>query len=64
MAARAAWWTAMRNLGVASANQIADKEDMERVNGGDVRLFQQGFAPLEFAKDLAQAQINNGNGSN
>lgn len=57
-AARVAYYQAMRNLGVMSANEIRSKEDMNPIGPqGDLYLMQQGFAPLDLIKPLAEANI-------
>lgn len=44
--ARAAFYTAMRNLGVFSANEIRELEDRPPVDGGDSRIQPMNMAPL------------------
>jgi HK97 family phage portal protein len=45
-AARAAYYTAMANIGVLSINEIREKENLNRIDGGDAHLVPLNMAPL------------------
>jgi HK97 family phage portal protein len=48
-ASRAAFYTAMFNIGAFSPNDIREKEDMDPVPGGDIRLVPMNMVSLENA---------------
>lgn len=54
--ARQAFYTAMRNIGVYSANDIRELEDENPVEGGDIYFIQGAMIPVDIA---AQAKPNN-----
>lgn len=51
-AARAAWYTAMANLGVYSINEIRERENLNHVEGGDKR-----FVPLNMVELGQEPQV-------
>ncbi len=63
-ASRAAWYTAMRQLGAYSVNDILAKEDMPDVPGGDVRLGSLNFVPLDLFRAISAARNMQTNGGN
>ncbi len=60
VAARSAFYTAMRNIGVYSANDIREKEDDNPIEdgGGDTYLVQTSYAPLEMIAEGDHLPIN------
>jgi hypothetical protein len=53
----------LRNIGVASANEIRELEDWNPQPGdqGDLYMIQSGFMPLDKSADLVQSQIDKNN---
>jgi HK97 family phage portal protein len=51
-AARSAWYTAMSNLGVYSINEIRERENLNRVDGGDAR-----FVPMNMQQLGAEVAV-------
>lgn len=63
-AARAAFYTAMRNLGVFSVNEIRDLEDMDPIPDGDSRIEPLNMGPVGAPGDPAKNNNPGGNNSN
>ena len=53
-AAQAAWYKAMREIGVYSVNDICALEDQEAVPGGESRNASLNYVPLEDWRDLSR----------
>lgn len=53
-AAQAAWYTAMRNIGVYSADDILANEDLPGVPGGDGRYASLNYVPQELWAELSK----------
>lgn len=63
-ASRAAFYTAMRNLGAITVNEIRDKEDLNPIGPqGDIYLIQQGYVPMDRLNELVDAQIAKASGA-
>ena len=50
-AARSAFYTAMRNIGVMSTNDIREEENMPPVEGGDIYVLNSAFATIQRIED-------------
>jgi HK97 family phage portal protein len=53
--ARAAWYSAMANLGVYSINEIRERENLNRIEGGDTRFVPLNMTPLGQKPDEGNA---------
>lgn len=60
---RGAWFTALRNIGVFSVNDIRALEDLPDVDGGDGRYASLNYVPLDVWARLSE-QRNKGGNSN
>ena len=56
-AARGLWYEKMRGIGVYSTNDICDKEDMDRVPGGDVRVVNAAYVPMHLIEEYWESKI-------
>lgn len=61
--ARGAWFTAMRNIGVFSVNDILALEDLPDVEGGDGRYASLNYVPLADWARLSEQRNQGGNNS-
>ena len=59
-AAQAAWYKAMREIGVYSVNDVRALEDTEQVPGGDSRNASLNYVPLEDWRELSRLRALNG----
>lgn len=59
-AAQAAWYKAMREIGVYSPNDIRALEDLEQVPGGDGRNASLNYVPLEDWRELSRLRALGG----
>jgi HK97 family phage portal protein len=50
--ARAAFYTAMRNVGGMDGNEIRDREDMNAYEGGDIKTVQSANIPVDQLRDF------------
>lgn len=60
---RGAWFTAMRNIGVFSVNDILALEDLPDVDGGDGRYASLNYVPLADWARLSEQRNQGGNGN-
>lgn len=58
-ASRAAWYKAMREMGVFSVNEIRALEDIPVVTGGDTRYASLNYVPLEDFRELSIMRAKN-----
>lgn len=56
-AARAAFYTAMRNVGGMDANEIRDKEDMNKYEGGDIKTLQSANCPADMLREFYSSKV-------
>ena len=53
--ARAAFYTAMRNIGGMNGNEIREREDMNHYEGGDIFTIQSANAPIDQLRDFYES---------
>lgn len=56
-AARAAFYTAMRNIGGMNGNEIRDREDMNAYEGGDIFTVQGANVPVDQLRDFYSKKV-------
>lgn len=56
-AARAAFYTAMRNIGGLNGNEIRDKEDMNAYKGGEIYTVQGGLVPADQLREFYSSKV-------
>jgi HK97 family phage portal protein len=59
IAARAAFYTAMRNIGGMNGNEIRDREDMNSYEGGDIYTVQGANVPIDQLRDFYSKEVVN-----
>lgn len=58
IAARAAFYTAMRNIGGLNGNEIRDREDMNGYDGGEIFTVQSANIPVDQLKTFYEQKVN------
>ena len=56
-AARAAFYTAMRNIGGMNGNEIRDREDLNQYEGGDIFTVQGANVPVDQLRDFYTSKV-------
>lgn len=56
--ARAAFYTAMRNIGGMNGNEIREREDMNHYDGGDIFTIQSANAPVDQLREFYESMTN------
>jgi len=56
-AARAAFYTAMRNIGGMNGDEIRDREDMNKYEGGDIFTVQGANVPIDQLRDFYSQKV-------
>ncbi len=57
LASRAAFYTAMRNIGGINGNEIRDREDMNSYEGGDIFTIQGANVPIDQLRDFYSNKV-------
>lgn len=55
--ARAAFYTAMRNIGGMNGNEIRDREDMNGYDGGEIFTVQGANVPIDQLREFYSSKV-------
>jgi HK97 family phage portal protein len=62
--ARAAFYTAMRNIGGMNGNEIREREDLNVYDGGEIYTVQGANVPVDMLRDFYESKVDPGHESN
>jgi HK97 family phage portal protein len=63
-AARAQFYTAMRNIGAVNANEIREREDFNGYDGGEIYTVQGAQVPVDMLREFYESKVDPGSETN